>query len=257
MMDFLQDLGPALWAELLKVKRTLALALALLAPALIAALNLMIYWQRGSTLGTGQRDLWMSLAQNNLVFWNLLMVPLFIALQTALLGGLEHANKNWKHVFALPVSRGAVYTAKQVVATLLIGLSSLVLWAGIIATGLILRLLLPGMGMEAAIPYWPILKFTLLSYVASWMIVSIHTWVGMRWSSFVVAMGVGVAAAVVTVVVAQSDYILYYPWTIPGGLILDAMDKGSAPYTGVALCALGGFAIALLGGLDFTRRDVL
>jgi two-component system, OmpR family, sensor kinase len=46
MIAFFHDLGPALAAEALKVRRTLALLLAFVAPTLIAALNFLIYWQR-------------------------------------------------------------------------------------------------------------------------------------------------------------------------------------------------------------------
>ncbi len=257
MTAFLHDLGPALWAETLKTKRTLAVVLAFLAPALVAALNFIIYWQRGSTLVPEDRSIWLSLAQNNLVFWNLLMVPLFIALQTALLAGVEHAHKNWKLLFALPVSRGAVYTAKQAVAMGLIGLSSLVLWAAIIGSGLLLGVVKPGIGFEQAIPAWPILKFILVSFVTSWLIISIHAWIGMRWPSFVVAMGVGIAAMIVAVVIVQSDYPLYYPWTLPGAITLEFIRTGVPPYGLMAVGALGGIAAAVVGGLEFIRRDVL
>jgi hypothetical protein len=250
MISFMHDLGPALWAETLKLKRTLALSLAFIAPVLI-------YWDRGSTQGPVGRDTWISLAQNNLLFWNLLMVPLFTTLQTALLAGLEHAHKNWKHIFALPVSRGAIYVAKQVVATGLIGLSSLVLWAGIIVSGLVLRRVQPGIGLEHAIPLWRILQYTLLAYFTSWLIIALHTWIGMRWPSFVVAMGVGIGATVVAVIVVQSDYPLYYPWTLPATLTLQAIKDGTFSYGWATLGTLGGFAACILGGLEFTRRDVL
>ena len=101
----IRDLGPALAAETLKMKRTLALSLTFLAPLLVVALNFVIYWQRGSTLAPQQDNVWIRLTQNNLVLWDLITLPLFVTLQTALLGGLEHTQKNWKHLFALPVAR--------------------------------------------------------------------------------------------------------------------------------------------------------
>ncbi len=257
MTAFLHDLGPALVAEASKSRRTLSLALAFIAPALIAALNFLIYWQRGSTLVRPVRDTWLSLTQNNLVFWTLLMVPLFVTLQTALLAALEHSNKSWKHLFALPVSRAALYAAKQVAGIGLMGLSTVVLWAAIIVSGLALRQVKPGIGLEAPIPAWEILKFTLLTYVCSWLIIAIHTWIAMRWSSFVVAMSVGVAATIVAVVVVESDYLGYYPWTLPGLTMMEAMTKGTLAYGYIAAGCLGGLAAAIAGCMDFIRRDVL
>ena len=55
------------------------------------------------------------------------MMPLLIALVTALLNGIEHSDKQWKHLFALPVPRWAVYFAKLIVAQGLILTSTLVL----------------------------------------------------------------------------------------------------------------------------------
>jgi lantibiotic transport system permease protein len=178
-------------------------------------------------------------------------------LQTALVAGLEHANKNWKHIFALPISRGAVYASKQVVALGMMGLSSIVLWLATIMAGLALRGLRPGLGFEDAAPVWPILKYTLLSYIASWLIVAIHTWIGMRWPSFVVAMSAGVAATVGAVVVAQSDYNIYYPWTLPAVLTREAILSDVLPYGPAALLALGSIACAIAGGFEFVRRDML
>jgi lantibiotic transport system permease protein len=257
MKAFLFDFGPCLSAEILKVKRTLALGLSFLAPLLVALLTLLIYWQRGSTLGPNGKNVWLMLMQNNLIFWILLILPLFVTLQTALLAQLEHGNKNLKHLFALPVSRGALYAAKQVVAATLIGISSLVLWAAIIVCGLALRTLKPGLGFEAPVPFWPIFECVALAYLASWLIIAIHTWIGMRWPSFVLAMSVGVAVMLIAVILVESDYPLYFPWTLPGGVAMEMLTKGTVARLYLALGCLGGIVTAVLAGLEFTRRDVL
>jgi hypothetical protein len=184
------------------------------------------------------------------------MVPLFVTLQTALLGGLEHSNRNWKHLFALPVSRPAIYGAKQLAALGLIGVSTPVLWLGVIIAGLVLRFLKPGMGFEAAIPGWRVFEFALLSYVCSWLIIAIHTWVAMRWPSFVFAMGVGVAVTVTAVIVLQSEYNVYYPWTLPAVVTRGAIE-GQLRYFALACGSLGGIVLAVAAALDFSRRDVM
>ncbi len=256
MRRFIRDLTAAVRAESLKTKRTLALRLAFVAPLLIVFLQFVILWHNGAKMIRPGRNAWMSLMQNSLLLWDLLMVPLFVTLQTALLAGLEHSNQNWKHLFALPVSRRAIYGAKQLVALGLIGLSTPVLWAGVIAAGLLLRLLRPGIGFEASIPPWRILQFALLSYVCSWLIIAIHTWIAMRWSSFVVAMGAGVAVTVAAVIVLQSEYNVYYPWTLPA-VVTRAAIEGQLRYVALACGSVGGIVVAVLAGLEFTRRDVL
>jgi len=101
-----------------------------------------------------------------------------------------------------------------------------------------------------------ILSYAGLSYLASWLIVSIHTWVALRWHSFVVASAAGIGAVVVAVVMVQSKWGPWYPWTLPAILVND-LSEGLEPWTTLALGSLGGLAVALLGGWEVSRRDVL
>lgn len=51
-----------------------------------------------------------------LAVWAVFMMPLLITLETALLNGIEHGDRQWKHICALPIPRHALYLAKFVVA---------------------------------------------------------------------------------------------------------------------------------------------
>jgi hypothetical protein len=92
----------ALWAEMLKMKRTLALWLAIIIPLSIVALQFFIVYQRGEHWTGQAADAWVEFGQQMFLFWVLLALPLFIALETALLGGLEHQGNQWKHLGAPP-----------------------------------------------------------------------------------------------------------------------------------------------------------
>jgi hypothetical protein len=239
------------------MKGTLALWLAPIAPLVIVALQIAIVFQRESYYRRQQyADPWGEYGEQIVFLWTLLMLPLFITLETALLGNLEHGNQQWKHLFALPVPRGAIYAAKQFSAMFLIALSMAALYLYIVASGLALRLLMPGLGFEAPIPWFRFLHYMGLAYLASWLIISIHTWVALRWHSFVVASALGIVAVVVAVVMFQSDWSRWYPWTLPG-VLTHGLAKGLKPMAELALGSLGGLAVALLGGWQVTRRDVL
>jgi hypothetical protein len=247
----------ALRAEWLKIKGTLALWLAPITPLVIVALQIAIVLQRESYYRQQQyADPWGEYGEQIVFLWTLLMLPLFITLETALLGNLEHGNQQWKHLFALPVPRGAIYAAKQIIAMFLIGLSMVALYLYIAASGLALRLLTPGLGFEAPIPWLQFLCYVGLAYLASWLIISLHTWVALRWHSFVVASAVGIVAVVVAVVMFQSDWSRWYPWTL-AGVLTYGLAEGLRPMAELALGSLGGVAVALLGGWEVTRRDVL
>jgi len=247
----------ALRAEQLKLKRTLALWLAPLMPLVIVALQVAMILERESHYRRQNlADAWEPHGGQIVFLWTMLMLPLFITLETALLGNLEHGNQQWKHLFTLPVPRGALYAAKQVSAMVLIGLSMVSLYVLIVLSGLGIRLVAPGLGFEAPVPWAQLFGYVTLAYLASWLIVSIHTWVGLRWRSFVVASAVGIAAMVIAILLFQSDLSGWYPWTLPG-LVVHSLEEGLFPAKQLLVGCLGGLAVALLGGWEVTRRDVL
>jgi hypothetical protein len=247
----------ALNAERLKVRRTLALWLAPLAPLVIIALQMAIVLERYQYYRAQEvAKAWIEYGGQAVFLWTVLLLPLFITLETALLANLEHGNSQWKHLFALPLPRGAIYAAKQLSGMAIIGLSMAALHAYIVLSGLALRLLAPGLGFEAPVPWWNFFRYIALAYLASWLILALHTWIGLRWHSFVVASAVGVAAMVVAVVMIQSDWAAWYPWTLPG-LVANGLEAGEEVLPQLLLGCLGGPAVALLGGWDVVRRDVL
>ncbi|MHB1294141.1 MAG: ABC transporter permease [Anaerolineae bacterium] len=247
-------LARALSSEFLKTKHTLAFWLTFLAPLAVVSLQI-IYWVYVSDTYVPEGNPWLHLIQSDLVLWNLLMLPLFTTLETALVNGLEHNNGGWKHLYALPVPRWSVYVSKQIVSALLIALSMVVLCAEILASGLFLRLVLPQVGFDAAIPWESMLVYAGRSYLAAFLIIAIHGWISTRWPSFVVAMGVGVVVVIASILAISSDYAAQYPWTLPTAVGMGFIDNAE-PSPWMLVGALGGPLVALLGCWETTRRDV-
>jgi hypothetical protein len=245
----------ALRAEALKSRRTLALWMALLAPLLIEVLDFILYFQRGYIRHDVENP-WLWLGQQTLVYWSLLMLPLIITLQTALLANVEHSNQQWKHLFVLPTPRGAIYAAKQIAAMVLVGFSTLSLLALTVLNGLLLRTARPGIGLDAPIPWRQLLTSAGFIFLGSWLLISLHTWVGARWKSFVVAMGFGIAMTVAGMVVINWEWGRFYPWALPG-LVANSFMEGTMPIAEILVGSVGGLVVAIAGGWEFTRRDVL
>ncbi len=249
-------LSRALSAEVLKTKRTLTLGLAFLAPLAVAFLEFVMHMQMGERAMQPGVEAWISLSQHSLILWTLLMLPLFVTLETGLLSALEHNNKTWKQLYALPLPRRMIYAAKQIVGIGLIGLSMAVMVAMIAGVGLLLSVFKPTLGFSDPIPWPRIIQIYLLTYLASWLIIALHLWVSTRWSSFVVAMGVGIVATVAGVMVINTDWAKFYPWTLPF-MVSVGFVEGEAIGAQLAIGTLGGIVIALVGGWEVTRRDVL
>ncbi len=248
--------------EFIKTRRTLSLAVAFLIPATVAILNLMILLDRRADFIANSLDVWEYLARNNLTIWSLMMVPLFVTLETALLNLPEHSQKTWKMMFATPVPRWTIYAAKQVVALALAGVGMLSIIAATLVSGFGLKLLIPGLNLQAPIPWDVLLLGTLYAYLACWLIVSIHLWVSARWPNFAIASAVGIIATVTAVAVINSRFGPYYPWTLSGiavGTFTGQLDWGFKLTLRQMLLegVLGGLIFAALAAWDISRKEIL
>ncbi len=246
----------SLSAEILKLKRTLALGLAIVIPSIIALLQFSIILFRGQSYLQNAENPMLWLGRQTIFFWTFLALPLFITLETALLAGLEHSQNNWKHLFALPVPRSMIYAAKQTAGLILVGISFLALVGYIFLSELGLALIKPELGFNFNLPWFEILKHAALAYIGSLILIVLHTWVGLRWHNFVVAMSFGISMTVIGLLLINADWARFYPWTLPA-MILNRSLKGSPILTELILIGIGSVVIALIGGWNITRRDVL
>ncbi len=253
----------AIATESLKLKRTLAFWLALLAPLLVVALQVLMAYDRTLYIAEGENP-WKMYAQGALVIWSLLMLPLFVTLETALVAQLEHANGGWKLLYALPVPRWAIYLGKQFASMALLALSWAMLLVWVVLGGWLLNLVRPELLGGWPVPWKDLLIWASMAYLCSWLLISIHTWVGLRFKSFIVALGFGIAMTVIGVVVINHELASYYPWTMTT-LVANGFIEGNTmlnlgrdmPITELLCGALGGVAVALLGGWDVSRREAL
>lgn len=240
----------ALHAELLKLKRTLAFRVIFLLPFLVATLQFFIAW-RTKKFAPGF-NLWESLPTSSFQVWAVFMLPLLITLETALLNGIEHSDRQWKHIFALPVPRYAIYFAKVIVAQALILISTFILAALIVVVGVVAIYLRPELANSGPVPYGWIAKYAALVWLASWLIIAIHTWISVRWSGFPIPLGAGIGGTFFALFAASASIGKYYPWLLPMNLFIDGRFT-SAIVFGVA----GGIIAVLVGCFEFVRRDVL
>src|SRR6185436_10794340 len=100
-------------------------------------------------------DVWVEIVQNTLGLWTMLMMPMFLALETSLLAGLEHADKNWKSLLALPPPRWMIYVSKWLVVVGMLWSAHLLLAAGTLSTGAILLAFKPVLHISA-LPLTPL-----------------------------------------------------------------------------------------------------
>ena len=240
----------ALHAELLKLKRTLAFRVIFVLPFLVATLQFFIAWRTKKF--PADFNIWDSLPLSSMQVWAVFMLPLLITLETALLNGIEHGDRQWKHLFALPVPRYSVYFAKVIVAQALILISTFILAALIVLVGIAAISLRPELANAGPVPYGWIVKHATFVWLASWLIIAIHTWVSVRWSGFPIPLGTGIAGTFFALFAASAAIGKYYPWLLPMNIFLEG--RGTAA---LVLGVAGGIVAVLIGCFEFVRRDVL
>ncbi|HEX7341628.1 MAG TPA: ABC transporter permease [Rhodanobacteraceae bacterium] len=247
----------ALHAEILKLKHTMALRLVVLIPVGIALLIIAQYisiahYMPGHHAHTAAKA-WFSLGRSTFVFWCLLMLPLFVTLETALLAGLEHNNRQWKHLEALALPRNAHYFGKWSMAVLMVICAHLILLALIPVAGWVLMFAAPTLGIAGVPALGPLVGPVAGSMLASLLMISLQMWVALHWRSFSVAVSVGIFAMVAGFLIGRSHtWGKFYPWSMP----MQVFGKDAHNMTvAIWLGSVAGIVVALIGLYDYLRRD--
>jgi hypothetical protein len=247
-------------AEALKMKRTVALKLVVLCPAVVVLLILFVTSQAPFTTlkRNGDGNEWTVLASLTLRVWATLMMPLYITLETALIAGLDHSENQWKSLLARPVPRWTLYVAKLMVVMAMTAASTLVLLCGTLMDGAVLPRLRSELVFGFPVPWAAIFRDGAQVMGLAFLALTIQHWVSLRWRSFTVATATGIVAmvaGVVAVAAAQQTggWPQYFPWALPM-LVLAKQPHhiAAALFVSTAL----GLVVAAAGCLDFCRREV-
>lgn len=244
-------------AELLKSKRTLALATAVAVPLTLGLLNWVLLLGVSNPRDYATDYGWVNYEHNTITFWSMVFVQSVAVLVTAFICHQEHDSKVWRRLMCLPVSKAALYLAKLAVVLGLTGLSGLLVWAGNIGYGALYAALRPETGLAwNRIELWPMLAPFAVIYGLALFLIALHYVLSLNVHNFVVSIGIGLALTLVGA--GLHDYALAraaFPWCLPT-LVFHAETMGQI-YTGLAV-SVGGFIVTVAaGGWLFVRRDVL
>ncbi|MGI8733659.1 MAG: ABC transporter permease [Pyrinomonadaceae bacterium] len=185
--------------------------------------------------------------------WTLLMMPMFVTLETSLLAGLEHTGKNWKSLLALPAPRWTIYVSKLVVTISLLWAAHAVLVAGTIGSGALLKLIHPNLNL-GRMPLNPFVAPMLRVSVSALLAVAIQHWVSLRWQSYTVALGFGMCAMLIGIFAIQSTaFGSWFPWSLP----IRAVLNGAAGQDRITAIAVAGATVAaIIGCWEFVKREI-
>jgi hypothetical protein len=254
MSSYLRSLAGALSAERLKLRRTLALRMSLVTPAVVVVLCVLQLGLTEAKWGQGGPEAaWRAFAGASFALWTFLMMPLFVTLEAALLAGIEHGDRQWKHLLALPVPRSAHYLAKWVALAALLFGAALVFVVLIALGGWVLMHVRPDAGLGGWPPWVWLLRRCTGMVAAGLFMAAIQLWVAIRWSSFTIAVAAGMSATVAGFLIGQSRFGHWYPWTMPVQLFI---REGQHAVFAMTASALGAAAVLALSLWEFSRREL-
>ncbi len=253
-----RTLARLLSAEWLKVRRSSALMVALLAPwIVIAALLAFALSDTGTRLlRSGQMRSWSWLGDGAFGVWAMVVLPLAVALQCALLAAIEHRSRGLVRLFSLGLPRWQIYAAKQLIAFLLMVVSSTLLLVGVLGVGWLLAWQLPEVGFSAAPPWGLYFQGLISLCLAACFLLAILTWVSLLRTDFVLPIGLGLVASISMLAVRSvgADLERYHPWAWPVAAVRGLAAGELEPRWAIA-GAGGGLLFAAVASWSFCRRE--
>jgi lantibiotic transport system permease protein len=254
----MRTMGALLSTEATKLKRTATLWLSVIVPMMFLALLFIgllneYAHQRGLRMSRSLLDEWNNVLRGPWTLWTLVALPILIAVEAAGLSSPEHAGKHWTQIFALPIPRWNVFAAKAIVCGLLTGVSSLVFTGGVVVLSL-LRSGLFHLHLASGIPWSLVVQITARTYLASWCVICVQTWLSVRFTGFAIPIGTALAATLFGGVAAQLGVTGWYPWTMSA----DSLPWGwshtpASAMISPVLC----LAVALLANWHLSRREIV
>lgn len=236
---------PYLMAETIKLRRSLALLLAISAPAFVALLAFLIAWRnpKPEIYPFGM------VMANGAGLWAMAMFPLSLTALSVLVAQTEHGPRTWDHLLTMPGARLKLFVAKMVVMVGVAALMSLMLWLslGLAAAALPSVRAITGQwdGSDLAILLGKMLA-------AGLMMMAGQLWVALRFRSFVPPLIVGIVGTFVSIAASSAEEGVYFPWLMPLRMLAPEPDMVRLA---LQLGSIGGLFLTMLMIADLSRRE--
>jgi lantibiotic transport system permease protein len=243
------------------MKRTVALKMVVLAPAVVVLLVFFVVSQApfSSLRRNGIRNEWIGLENLTLFLWAILMMPLFVTLESALVAGLDHSENHWKSLLARPLPRWTFFVAKLIVVAAMVVMATFVLLCGILLSGALLPKIQPQVVFGFPVPWSAMMRDCAQVIGLMFLPLTIQQWVSLRWKSFSVATGTGIVATVIAFFASAAarqagSWMQYFPWALPM-MAVNIRRPYDIPQV-LVITGVISVAVVVAGCWDFCRREV-
>lgn len=241
--------------ERIKWRRSWATVAAVLTPLCQAGFLFLMFWFseiQADQLGPGF-IVWYRI---NFLAWNLIFLPVTVALVCLLSWDQEEEAYAWKHLLLQPVPRRTHYLSKLLSHVGLLVIAQGVFTMAVLGFGYLLAghatyltMGSPSLGFA--------FRLSLFSCLAMLPLLAVHSWLSSRQQSVGLALGIALVGSLLTVLMIGSG-VGAFRW-LPWGLAVGAVDFGERGVHGAWGFLTGSLAVSALlmtaGTVDFARRE--
>ena len=221
----------SLKSEFYKSRKTLAFWASILLPLVLCTMvTAGFYFESKKILGMHYPPnvLWANYSGSILGVMGMLILPFYVIFMAFSVNNIEHKNDTWKSLFAQPLPKFSIYTAKYLYAVLLIFIC-LTLFAGLtFAYGHILHALNNKYKFNEYSPVEMLSTLYLKVFFSSLGILSVQFIISLIWSDFLKPMGIGFIGVIAGIITATKgwEYAYLIPYSHPALAL--SMRKGPA-----------------------------
>ncbi len=232
-----------LFAEFLKLRRSLALLLVSSAPLFVMVICVLIGLHSDKPMPLDRYSM------TGAAFWAFAMLPMTVTALSVLMAQMEHGPKTWDHFLALPGARRWLFPAKALTMLFLVAAMTGWLYLLLLLGAWFVGLIHPVTGVLDAAA----LRLTLSKMAAASVLMCvIQLWTAMRFRSFVPPLVLGIVGTFVAVAAASAREGAYFPWLMPLHILsTEAAMQQMALWTG----AFGGLVAMAVMLTDLSRRE--
>lgn len=244
--------------EILKYKRTYALALAILAPLFITLLYTVIFFLKGPELVKPGENGVPDMLNNSIGYAAGILFPLYLILLAVFIHQIEHKTSSLKDLFSFPVTYFNTYISKWVICFMLLLLSLILYYLFSMLGAWIVSLRYPELFSIEPMIFSDFAIQVAKTFICSLFMLAIQFIISLKWSEVIIPFGAGLVGFISGLILLQGwDYIHFHPYVL--GYISFLIPKGDFEVsTTQLLCySMAGF-IFLFGAGYFvwSRRRI-
>ncbi len=195
--------------EARKLRRSLALLLALVAPLLIAVFVFFNLVRQSKPMP------WTMALQFPSAIWAFFMLPMSVTALTALAAHTEHGPRSWDYLRALPLPRWHLHAAKSLCMLAVVALMTMALAVLVPVAVQVAGLLKPAVAATGTPDFPAYLLLLARILLSAFLLIAVQLWIALRYSSFVPALAMGIGGTFFAVVATSAKIGVVMPWQIP------------------------------------------